>query len=152
MCRRARVFSAPTSARARPFLKRYLRTPRFGRIGRKQRNSEHGAVTAETAMVLPMLVVLTMALTWLLSISVTQVRTVDAAREAARAVARDESESIALSLGQQVAPDGATIAVSRAAGSVTVVVRSKVEGPGGLFSWLPGVLVQAEAVAAAEDR
>lgn len=119
-------------------------------MDRRRACSERGAVTAETAMVLPVLVAVTVALVWLLSLGVAQVRAVDAARETARALARDESEVVALSLGQRVAPAGSTISVSRSAGSVVVVVTSEVQGPGGLFHALPGVSVKAQAVAAQE--
>ncbi len=53
---------------------------------------ERGAVTAELAMVLPLLLAVVVAMTWLLSVGLAQVRTVDAAREAARALARGEDE------------------------------------------------------------
>ena len=52
--------------------------------------SERGAVTAELAMGLPLLVAVTIGLVWLLSVGAAQVRTVDAARETARAVARGD--------------------------------------------------------------
>ena len=55
-------------------------------------------------MVLPLLVALTIALAWLLTLGIAQVRAVDAARETARALARDESESVAVGLGRQAAP------------------------------------------------
>ena len=41
-------------------------------------------------MVLPVLVALTLGLAWVLSLAATQVRVVDAARETARAAARDD--------------------------------------------------------------
>ena len=47
-------------------------------------------VTAEAAMVLPVLVALTAALAWVVTLGIAQVRLVDAAREAARLAARDE--------------------------------------------------------------
>jgi hypothetical protein len=102
-------------------------------------------------MVLPLLVALTIALAWLLSLGITQVRVVDAARETARALARDEPERVAIGLGQQAAPPGASIEVSHADDSVVVVVTSPVHGPGGLFGGLPGVDLRARAVAAQED-
>lgn len=121
-----------------------------GRAGRLRRGDD-GAVTAETAMVLPLLVAVTVGLVWLLSLGVAQVRTVDAARETARALARDEPPDIAIGLGQQVAPEGARIEVAEAGGTVTVSVTSEVRGPGGLFDFVPSVTVDAEAVALAEE-
>jgi len=66
-------------------------------------------VTAETVMVLPVLVAVALGLAWVLALAATQVRVVDAAREVARAAARDESRSTALALGRRVAPHGSSI-------------------------------------------
>ena len=109
-------------------------------------------MTAETVMVLPVLAAVALGLVWLLSLAATQVRVVDAARETARAAARDEAPGSAAALGRRVAPDGARITVHEDADTVVVRVRSEVRGPGGLFGFLPGVDVQAEAVAAREPR
>ena len=51
------------------------------------RRGERGAVTAELAMALPLLVAVTVGLVWLLAIGAAQLRVVDGARETARAVA-----------------------------------------------------------------
>jgi Flp pilus assembly protein TadG len=107
-------------------------------------------VTAETAVVLPVLVSLVLGLTWLFGVAVAQVRVVDAAREAARAAARGETASAAVSQGQQVAPDGATVRVTTGAETVEVAVVAPVNGPGGLFSVLPAIEVSADATAARE--
>ncbi len=114
------------------------------------RSDERGAATAETAMALPVLVLLGLALAWLVGLGVAQVRVVDAARETARAVARGETEELAVGLGQQVAPAGADIRLSAGQGSVRVVVTAQVRGPGGLLGFLPGFDARAEAVAAME--
>lgn len=111
---------------------------------------EHGAVTAEAAVVLPLLIAVTMAAVWLVALTSTQVRVVDAARETARAAARGESDAAAVGRGRQVAPPGARIEVTRSGGSVTVQVIAEVTGPGGLLDFLPGVPVRSEAVAAEE--
>ncbi|CUR60559.1 TadE family protein [metagenome] len=103
-------------------------------------------------MVLPLLVSLTIALVWVLSLGVAQVRAVDAARETARSIARGDDESVAVGLGRQVAPEGASITVSRAGGRVSVVVDARVGGPGGLVERFGGVTVSAEAVSAQEDQ
>ena len=112
--------------------------------------SERGAVTAELASVLPMLVAVTVGLVWLLAVGAAQVRTVDAARETARAVARGDAESVAVARGLQVAPPGSTVTVTRGAGEVRVTVTGRVRGPGGLFADLPSPTVRATAVAAEE--
>ncbi len=120
--------------------------------GRTAADRERGAVTAETAMVLPLLVAATLGLVWLLALAATQVRVTDAAREVARAAAREESTGSAKALGARVAPAGARIAVHGGGSTVQVRVEADVSGPGGLFRFLPAVTVDAEAVAARESR
>ena len=73
---------------------------------RSARRRERGAATAELAMVLPLLVAVTIGLVWLLAVGAAQVRTVDAARETARAVARGDSATAAVARGERVAPAG----------------------------------------------
>lgn len=120
--------------------------------GRRARAlSARGAVTAETAVVLPVLVALTLGLVWLVGLGVAQLRVVDAARETARAVARDEPADAAVELGLRVAPAGAQIHVERGAGVVRVEVVSDVSPARGLLAFLPAVEVDAEAVAATEE-
>ena len=118
------------------------------RAGRGQR----GAVTAELALVLPLLVAVTMGLVWLLAVGAAQVRTVDAARETARAVARGDAADEAVARGRRVAPPGSTVTVSRGGGEVRVTVTGEVAGPGGLFAHLPAARVHAEAVAVDESQ
>jgi hypothetical protein len=111
---------------------------------------QQGVVTAEAATVLPVLVALTAALVWLVSLATTQVRVVDAARETARALARHESREIAVGLGERIAPAGSQFTVRQGDRLVRVHVEAEVTGPGGLFDFLPAVGVDAEAVAAQE--
>ena len=117
-----------------------------------RRRPELGAVTAEAAMVIPLLLAVTVGLVWAVALVVSQVRVVDAAREVARAAARGDSDDAAAARGHQVAPDGAEVGISRSAGEVVARVSVDVHGPGGLFSVLPAVPVRAEAVAAEEPR
>lgn len=131
------------------------RTPTAGRGARdrapRSALSDRGAVTAETAMVLPLLVATGLGLVWLLGVTVCQVRVTDAAREVARAVAREEGTAAALALGRRVAPAGSHFQVRQRAGEVVVTVTTAVDGPGGLFRFLPSLRVDAEAVAATES-
>jgi hypothetical protein len=113
--------------------------------------SSRGSVTAETAVVLPVLVAITLGLVWLVALAVAQVRVVDAARETARAFARDEPAAKAVDLGERVAPEGSRVSYDDESGLVRVRVVAEVKGPGGLFAFLPGVEVDAEAVAAREE-
>jgi Flp pilus assembly protein TadG len=113
---------------------------------------ERGAVTAEAAAVLPVLLAVTLLMVWLVSVATAQVRVVDAAREAARQAARGESDTVAVRRGAQVAPAGASFSVARSGDQVRVRAAAEVEGPGGLFSFLPGVTVEAETVAVREPQ
>lgn len=113
---------------------------------------DRGAVTAETALALPILIAVTIGLVWLLSVGVAQVRMVDVAREAARAVARGEAPADAVARAERVAPDGSRVTVSRGDGTVTVVATGRVQGPGGIFDFLRGVRLEARAVAADEEQ
>ena len=118
-------------------------------VGR--RRDARGAVTAELALVLPLLVAVTIGLVWLLAVGADQLRAVDAARETARALARGETQEVAVAVGEQVAPDGATVRVSTSDGRVHVTVTGEATGPGGLFSSLPAPRLHAEAVALVEE-
>ena len=113
---------------------------------------ERGAVTAETAVVLPALVLMALVLVWVVSLAATQVRVVDAAREVARAAARDESSDAAVARGRHVAPEGASIHLSTDGSSVVATVEAEAAGPGGLLAFLPAVRVSSEAVAAREQQ
>ncbi len=101
-------------------------------------------------MVLPLLLAVVVAMTWLLSVGLAQLRTVDAARETARALARGDDESRAVELGARVAPAGSRVAVARTDGTVVVTVSGTVTGPGGLLGSLPGAEVSATATALEE--
>lgn len=118
--------------------------------GGHARHGESGAVSAEAAMTLPTLVVLTVALAWVVSFGVTQVRVVDAARETARAAARSDATVDAAALGRRVAPRGARVSVSTGPETVVARVTATVRGPGGVFAGLGPVTVSSEAVAVAE--
>ncbi len=104
-------------------------------------------------MVLPLLVVVTIGLVWVLSVGGAQLRVIDAARETARAVARGDDVAAAVAAGERVAPDGGQVSVTSGGGEggqVVVEASARIDGPGRLLSWLPGVTVRAEAVAVAE--
>ena len=113
--------------------------------------AEGGAATAELAVVLPILMAVTTGLVWLLSVGLAQVRTVDAAREVARAVARGDDAGSAVARGEQVAPEGVRFSIGTAHGIVTVSAAGRVSGPGGIFDHLPGARITAEATALLED-
>jgi hypothetical protein len=116
----------------------------------RSRHSESGAVTAEAATVLPVLVLFALGLAWLVALGGTQVRALDAARETARAVARGEDLDTSLGLGRRVATAGARITVHDEGDTVAVTVDAPVRGPGGIFGLLPSYHARATAVAAQE--
>lgn len=101
-------------------------------------------------MVLPMLLAVTAGLLWLLVVGLGQMRTTDAAREAARALARGEDPGAATDLATRIGPPGSRFSVQESSGLVIVTVRAEVDGPGGLLAALPGADLEASATAALE--
>jgi Flp pilus assembly protein TadG len=114
------------------------------------RGGQRGAVTAETAVALPVIAVFAVGLAWLVSLGVVQVRAQDAAREAARVVARGEPVAAGTAYARRVATAGARVSVSSGRGTVVVTVQAPVQGPGGFFGFLPRYTVRARSVAAVE--
>lgn len=108
-------------------------------------------MTAETAAVMPLLVAVALAMVWLIGLGVAQVAVTDAAREAARAVARGDSVAEATLLAQRVAP-GAQVSVSTEEGLVVVRVERRVQAAGALLDSFDGARVHAEAVALSEGE
>lgn len=105
---------------------------------------DRGAVTVEAAIALFALVaVLALSLAGITAVA-DQVRCTDAAREAARLVARGEPERVAEAV-DRIAPPGARWEVATEPGGFTVTVLA--EPIGGL---LPGVSLRAEAFAVPE--
>ena len=117
-----------------------------------QRRSARGSVTAETAIVLPLLVAFVVGLVWLVSLGVTQARCVDAAREAARALARGDSQQVAVELANRGAPEGAQVSVHASDQVVEVTVSVQTKPPGVIFAMLPSVRLTSTAVSAVEQR
>jgi hypothetical protein len=112
--------------------------------------NQAGAVTAEAAVVLPVLVLVALGLAWLVALGATEVRALDAARETARAAARGEDPTTSIGLGERVATPGSRIVVRDEGETIEVSVDSAVRGPGGIFAFLPTYHVTARAVAAQE--
>jgi hypothetical protein len=99
---------------------------------------------------LPLIVIFAVSMAWLVSLGITQVRALDAARETARAAARSDGAGAAVALGRRVAPTGSTISLERSRGTIVVRVSSPVRGPAGLFGRWADHRIVAEAVAAEE--
>jgi hypothetical protein len=116
--------------------------------GRAQ--SEDGAVTAETAIVLPVLVVLLVAGLWAVGVVVANIRCVDAARDAARAVARGEPTEVAQAIAERSAPRGAEVGISHDGPDVHVVVTAAAELDWALLDGLPSAQVEGRATVRSE--
>ncbi|MFD6436734.1 TadE family type IV pilus minor pilin [Streptomyces venezuelae] len=110
--------------------------------------SDRGFVTAEAAVVLPTLVLFTMALIWTLLAASAQIQCVDAARAGARAAARQDPDDVAMAAARQAAPRGANVSVRREADLVRVEVVADAPGPEVLGL---GLRLRFEAVALAEE-
>jgi Flp pilus assembly protein TadG len=106
-------------------------------------------ITAETAVVLPVLLLVLAGAVAAVTVVGAQLRCVDAAREGARAAARGEDAAVATALAGRAAPDGAVIAVSSGGEEVVVSVRARITplGPVPLE-----ITVAAEAVALREPQ
>ena len=113
--------------------------------------SQTGMVTAEAAAVLPLVAVFALAMVWLLSVGIAEVRVVDAARDAARAVARGDADAGAIEAARRTAGPGARVGIHRASGLVTVTVSEQVRAPGWLLVPLPAVAVRSQSTVEVEN-
>jgi Flp pilus assembly protein TadG len=128
-----------------------MRRQRRARRHGGQGCDERGAVTAELALGLPLLLAVTVGLVWMVSLAATQVQVIDASREAARAIARGDDQAASVALARRIAPSQATVAVDVSGDQVVVTTRARARAPGRLLSALPRVVVSAEAVAVMEE-
>ncbi|WGP11679.1 TadE family type IV pilus minor pilin [Streptomyces sp. SH5] len=103
-------------------------------------------MTAEAAVVIPVLVAFVLALFWALLAAADQIRCVDAARAGARAAARSEPETAVLDTARDAAPQGARVELGREGDMWRVRVEAPTRGPGVL-----ALTLSAEAAALAED-
>lgn len=104
-------------------------------------------VTAETAMVLPGLLLSGLLLVNVISIGITQVELVDASREAARMIARGDDTSAAFANAKRLAPANTEFTKTTSDGFITVVANKKVAIMGGWYS----IDLEAESVTTAEQ-
>ena len=112
---------------------------------------EGGMVTAELAVIAPFGVAFAFLLLWVVSLGVTQVRIVDASREAARMVARGDSVAEATRAARHDAPKGSRIEAKSSKGFVTVTVTAKSAAPLPFFADIGARTMTAKAVAADES-
>lgn len=108
---------------------------------------DHGAVTAETAVLLPALVLLLAVLLAAAAAGMTLIRYEEAARASARAAARGESAAVVRSTALRVAGEDAAIRLGGNAGTATVTVTGP--APGILGTW-GGWELRADASAETE--
>lgn len=110
----------------------------------RRRPDDRGVATVEAAIVLAALVMLLGLALSGLAATADQVRCVDAAREAARLVARGEPEQAKVAAAR-IAPDGAEITINTEGEHIEVDIHAVPAG--GL---LPGLHLHAEAFAVRE--
>lgn len=116
----------------------------------RRRRSESGSVTAEAALVLPTMALFALALVWMIGVAIAQVRVVDAARDAAREVARGGDIAAADGQARRTAPDGSRVQVNVVGGQATVSVTCPASPPAWMILPLPTVDVHATATVAVE--
>lgn len=111
---------------------------------------EDGMVTAEAAVVIPVLLLVAAVCGWVIAIGAAQVRVIDAAREGARLAGRGEAPSVVDSAIEQAGPDGATGSISPGSDTVTVHVTAQVTPGLPLLDLLPAVTLDSSATSALE--
>ena len=113
-------------------------------------DSDRGSVSAEMAVVLPVLMVVLTVAVWVLTAVSGQLRCADAAGAGVRLAARGSSASQVRAAVEATAPDGATVQVAERGDRVEVVVQVRLR-PFGSRVRLPGVSVTGRATALRED-
>jgi hypothetical protein len=107
-------------------------------------------VTAETAVVLPLIAAFALVLLWLVSAAITEIRVVDASRDAARALARGADETTVRSEIAASGPPGSSVVVRHDGAHVTVEVSTTARPPGWLLVPLPAIPLHASATTQTE--
>lgn len=117
-----------------------------GSAGSRGGSGDRGAVTAELAVLLPVVAVLLAAVLVVAACGVTQLRCADAARAGARAASLGEDDAAVAAVARRVGGDGVQVTVRRDGEWVTVTVDARV-GPGvGVGS----ITLRADATARSE--
>lgn len=107
-----------------------------------------GFVTAEVAVLLPALTLLTALCVSAVGAAVVHVRCLDAARTGARAVSRDEPVDVVLTETRARAPAGSEVRLERLPGGLVAVEVTATARLAGRFG--PGIRVGGDVVAAGE--
>ena len=117
----------------------------------RPRTPDRGSVTAETALLLPVLLVVLAAAVWVLAALSAQLRCVDAARAGARDAARGETAEVVRATAQRLAPSGAVVVAEPDDDMVEVRVTAEVMPFGAVLRVLPSLTVSGRATAAVEE-
>jgi hypothetical protein len=110
----------------------------------RRKHNDRGSVTVEAAIALSAFVIVLGLALGSLSVAADQVRCVDAAREAARLIARGEADHAEDAVAQ-IAPAGAEITINVEGEHIHVGVRATPVG-----GMVPGLHVHADAFAVRE--
>jgi hypothetical protein len=102
-------------------------------------------VLLETALSIPLLAVVTVGLAWALTVASASMTLGDAARSAARDIARGESVADAVARATASVP-GATATVDAGGDDAVVVLTNHVTAPVPLLSGLPVTITQRVAI------
>jgi Flp pilus assembly protein TadG len=116
----------------------------------RRRRGDHGTVTAEVAILLPVLVGVMILGLSMVGVVMANIRCVDAARDAARATARGEPFESAQRIGQGTAPRNSTISITQQDDEAHVLVTSKVHLNWPVVGGLLEIPVRAEATVRTE--
>ena len=103
-------------------------------------------VTAETAVLLPLIAAMVAGALWVVMLGYTQIRLVDASRDVARLVARGVPADVALARERDAVHGGISFAVQRTAGYVVVEAKHRATAP------LPGLDWSMKARATCVDE
>ncbi len=131
-------------------LHRLLSARRTARRARRLCPRARGSVTAETVVLLPVLLIVLAAAIGVLACVAAQLRCVDAARAAARVAARGDAPAVVRTAGERLAPPGAAVTLRTAGDTVEVVVTAQVRPFGRALGGLAAVSVSGRAVAPVE--
>lgn len=113
---------------------------------------DRGSVTAEAAVLLPVLLAVLAAAVWVLAALSAQLRCVDAARAGARDAARGETSQVVRETARRLAPPGAVVVALPGDGTVEVTVTAQVHPFGSVLRVLPAVTVSGRATASVEQE
>jgi len=129
------------------------RPDRLGWLGqaREVDERERGAVVAELAIALPVLVALLMLGIWAIGLVVLNIQCIDAARDVARAVARGEPPDQAEAIGRRAIPTG-SVTITREASDIQVTVTATPANKPPLLTFITPTRITATATLQAEPE